>query len=462
MFDKKVYIDRRNKLRSQLKSGLILLLGNSESAMNYPANTCPFRQDSNFLYFFGLDHPDLAGVLDVDENKDYLFGNDVTIDDIIWMGPQPLLKDRAVDIGINHTAPFSELGIFLQNAIRAGRKIHFLPPYRGEHTILIKQLLGILTARVNDYISDELIKGIVNLRSIKDNGEIAEIENALRVTYHMYITAMKMAMPGVTEREIAGTIEGISLAESGIVAFPIILSMNGQTLHNHLHGNTLVKGKMLVIDAGSESELHYASDITRTIPVGGVFNPKQKDIYEIVLSANMKSIAAIKPGIPNKDIHLLAAKIITAGLKDLGIMKGDTDEAVGAGAHALFFPHGLGHMMGLDVHDMEGLGENYVGYDHTVKRSEQFGLAFLRLARKLQPGFVLTVEPGIYFIPELIDQWKAAKKFTSFINFDKINEFMDIGGIRIEDDVVVTPTGNRVLGKPIPKTVQEIEKTMAK
>ncbi len=462
MFDKKVYIDRRNRLRSQLKSGLILILGNPESAMNYPANTYPFRQDSNFLYFFGLDHPDLAGVMDIDANRDYLFGNDVTLDDIIWMGPQLLLKDRAQEVGVNHTAPFDNLIAFLHQAIKAGRRVHFLPPYRGEHTLLLKQLLGILTAHVKDYISEELIRAVVDLRSIKDNHEIAEIESALEVTWHMYITAMKMAMPGVTERHIAGTIEGISLAKSGIVAFPIILSINGQTLHNHLHDNTLVKGKMLVIDAGTESALHYASDITRSIPVGGMFNQKQKAVYDIVLSANTQSIAAIKPGVPYKDIHLLAATIITEGLKDLCIMKGNTDDAVAAGAHALFFPHGLGHMMGLDVHDMEGLGENYVGYDHTVTRSEQFGLAFLRLARKLQPGFVLTVEPGIYFIPELIDQWKTAGKFTDFINYDKINEFMDIGGIRIEDDVVVTQGGYRVLGKPIPKTVKDIEETMAK
>lgn len=462
MFDKKVYIDRRNRLRSQLKSGLILILGNPESAMNYPANTYPFRQDSNFLYFFGLDHPDLAGVMDIDANRDYLFGNDVTLDDIIWMGPQLLLKDRAQEVGVNHTAPFDNLIAFLHQAIKAGRRVHFLPPYRGEHTLLLKQLLGILTAHVKDYISEELIRAVVDLRSIKDNHEIAEIESALEVTWHMYITAMKMAMPGVTERHIAGTIEGISLAKSGIVAFPIILSINGQTLHNHLHDNTLVKGKMLVIDAGTESALHYASDITRSIPVGGMFNQKQKAVYDIVLSANTQSIAAIKPGVPYKDIHLLAATIITEGLKDLSIMKGNTDDAVAAGAHALFFPHGLGHMMGLDVHDMEGLGENYVGYDHTVTRSEQFGLAFLRLARKLQPGFVLTVEPGIYFIPELIDQWKTAGKFTDFINYDKINEFMDIGGIRIEDDVVVTQGGYRVLGKPIPKTVKDIEETMAK
>ncbi|MCX6234676.1 MAG: aminopeptidase P family protein [Bacteroidetes bacterium] len=462
MFDKKVYIDRRSRLRSQLKSGLVLLLGNSESAMNYTGNTYPFRQDSNFLYFFGLDHPDMAGIMDIENDKDYIFGNDVTMDDIIWMGPQPLIKNLAKKVGINYTAPFGELGAFLQQAITSGRKIHFLPPYRGEHTILLKQLLGLLTARVRDYVSEELIKAVVTLRSVKDEGEIIEIEKALDVTYEMYITAMKMAMPGVYEREIAGVMEGISLSKCGPVSFPIILTINGQTLHNHYHGNKLIKDKMVVIDSGAESELHYSSDITRTVPVGGIFNPKQKAIYQIVLDANLKAIGAIKPGIYYKEVHLLAAKTVASGLKELGIMKGNVEEAVSNGAHSLFFPHGLGHMMGLDVHDMENLGENFVGYDNTVNRSEQFGLAFLRLARKLQPGFVLTVEPGIYFIPELIEQWKSEKKFTDFINYKKIDEYRDTGGVRIEDDILVTKNGCYVLGKPVPKTVKEIEKIMAK
>jgi Xaa-Pro aminopeptidase len=430
--------------------------------MNYAGNTYPFRQDSNFLYFFGLDHPDMAGIMDIENDKDYIFGNDVTMDDIIWMGSQPLIKDLAKEVGVKYTAPSSELGAFLQQAIKNDRNIHFLPPYRGEHTILLKQLLGLLTARVKDYVSEDLIKAVVFLRSIKDEGEIAEIEKALDVTYEMYISAMKMAMPGVYEREIAGVMEGISLSKCGPVAFPIILTINGQTLHNHYHGNKLIKDKMLVIDSGVESELHYASDITRTLPVGGIFNPKQKAIYQIVLDANLKAIEAINPGKYYKEVHLLAAKTIASGLKELGIMKGNVDDAVNAGAHALFFPHGLGHMMGLDVHDMEGLGENFVGYDNTVKRSEQFGLAFLRLARKLQPGFILTVEPGIYFIPELIEQWKSEKKFTNFINYKNIDEFRDIGGVRIEDNILVTKKGSRVLGKPIPKTMKEIEKIMTK
>ena len=456
MFNKTVYTERRKKLREQISSGLILILGNSEASFNYPANTYHFRQDSNFLYFFGLDHPDLAGVIDVDENKDYIFGNDVDMDDIIWMGPQPLMRDRAIEVGVENTASFSSLTEFLNSAINAGRRIHFLPPYRGDHRILLKQLLGFLTARTQDYVSVELIKAVVNLRSIKDKFEIAEIEKAVGIAYDMHTTAMKMAMPGIVEREIAGTMEGISLAQGGPVSFPIILSINGQTLHNHYHGNTLVEGRMMVADAGAETTLHYASDITRTVPVGGKFNQRQKDIYQIVLNSNMRSIEAIAPGKTYREVHLLAAKVIAEGLKEIGLMKGNVDEAVAQGAHALFFPHGLGHMMGLDVHDMEGLGENYVGYDDEIKRSSQFGLAFLRLGRKLQPGFVLTDEPGIYFIPELIDQWKAEKKFADYINYEKVETFKDFGGIRIEDDILVTETGYKVLGKPIPKTVEEV------
>jgi Xaa-Pro aminopeptidase len=425
--------------------------------MNYTDNTYHFRQDSNFLYFFGLDHPGLAGVMDVDNNRDYIFGNDVDMDDIIWMGPQPSMKERAEEVGVGHTAPFSQLAEFLTSAIQAGRRIHFLPPYRGDQVILLKQLLGLLTARVKDYVSHELVMAVIKLRSYKDTYEIKEIEKALEITHEMYLTAMKMANPGAMEYEIAGTIEGIALSKGGRLAFPTILSINGQTLHNHKHGNKLVTGRMLVIDSGAESPMGYASDITRTVPVGRKFNQKQKDIYRIVLNANLKSIEAIKPGMLHREAHLIAARTVASGLKELGLMKGDVVEAVAQGAHALFFPHGLGHMMGLDVHDMEGLGENNVGYDETIKRSTQFGLAFLRLAKKLEPGFVMTNEPGIYFIPELIAQWKTEKKFKEFINYDHIDAYMEIGGIRIEDDILVTGTGHRVLGKPIPKTIEEIE-----
>jgi len=460
MFDKSIYTERREILKKDVKSGIVLIAGNREVAFNYPANTYSFRQDSNFLYFFGINQPNLVGLIDIDNNKDYIFGDDVDMDDIIWMGFQPSIKDRAAKIGVENTAPLLSLFDIVNNAIKLGRKIHFTSPYRGETTMFLSDLTGINNNNIKNYVSVELIKAIVKQRSIKSEIEIQEIEKALETAYKMHTTAMKMAKPGVVEREIAGIIEGIALSNGGPVSFPIILSINGQTLHNHYHGNTLETGRMLVVDAGCETEMNYCSDITRSVPVGGKFDQRQKDIYQIVCNANISAIEAIKPGIPYRDIHLLSAKIITQGLKDIGLMKGDVDEAVSKGAHTMFFPHGLGHMLGLDVHDMEGLGENYVGYDDEIKRSSQFGTAFLRLGRRLQNGFVLTVEPGIYFIPALIDQWKSENKLSEFINYDKVENFKNFGGIRIEDDVLVTDNSYRVLGKPIPKTVQEIEDIM--
>lgn len=460
MFAKNTYINRRNQLKKDVASGIILLLGNKDVSFNYPANTFTFRQDSNFLYFFGLNHADLAGVIDIDNNKDYIFGNDVDMDDIIWMGNLPTIKEQAAEVGVENTAPFASMFNFITDAIKAGRKINFTSPYRGEIQMLLADLLGIKYTNIKNYISVELIKAIVKQRSVKSLEEVAEIEKAIATAYDMHTTAMKMAKPGIYEREIAGKMEGIALSAGGPVSFPVILSINGQTLHNHYHGNLLAEGRMMVADAGCETELNYCSDITRTVPVGGKFNQRQKEVYEIVLKANMKAIEAIKPGVPYREIHLLSARVIADGLKEIGLMKGNMEEAVSKGAHAMFFPHGLGHMLGLDVHDMEGLGENYVGYDDEIKRSSQFGTAFLRLGKRLQQGYVLTVEPGIYFIPALIDQWKAENKFTEFINYDKAETYKDFGGIRIEDDVLVTADSYKVLGKPIPKTVAEIEETM--
>lgn len=462
MFESKVYTDRRKKLKKILGSGLVLLPGNTEAACNYPANPYHFRQDSTFLYFFGLDHPDLAGVIDVDADKDYLFGNDVDMDDIIWMGPQPLLKNRAFEVGVNNTAAYIKLEEIISQAITKNQKIHFLPPYRGKTLIELERLTGIAHKNIKENVSEALIKAVVELRSVKDEFEIKEIEKMVDVAFEMHTTAMKMARPGVVEQEIVGVIEGISMSNGGPASFPIILSINGQTLHNHYHGNTLVEGRMMVTDAGAESSLCYASDITRTVPVGGKFSQRQKEIYKIVLKANTEAIKAIRPGIKNREIHLMAATIIAQGLKELGLMKGDISQAVKQGAHALFFPHGLGHMMGLDVHDMENLGENYVGYDDNTVRSDQFGLAFLRLGRELKPGFVITIEPGIYFIPALIDQWRSEGKFTEFINYEKAETYKDFGGIRIEDNILVTEDAYRLLGKPIPKTIEDIEKIMNK
>lgn len=460
MFPSKVYTDRRAILHKEVKTGLILFLGNQESAFNYPANTYSFRQDSSFSYFFGLDHPDLAGVIDLDNGKDYIFGNDVDIDDIIWMGKQPTIKDQAESVGVENTAPLKELAPLIKTARAKGQKIHYLPPYRGEIVIWLTDLLDLHHTKLKENASEELVKGVIKMRMAKDDLEIKEIEKMIDVAWLMHTTAMKMAKPGVIEQEIAGVIEGIALSYAGPVSFPVILSINGQTLHNHYHGNTLVEGRMLVVDAGCESGSHYASDITRTAPVGGKFTQRQKEIYEIVLKANLAATSAVKIGVPFRDIHLLAATEIVKGLKAVGIMKGDVETAVNKGAHTLFFPHGLGHPLGLDVHDLEGIGETLVGYDNETTRSKEFGLAFLRFGRKLQKNFVMTIEPGIYFIPELIDIWKKENKLAEFINYDKVETYLDFGGIRIEDDILVTENGARVLGKPIPKTVAEIEEIM--
>jgi len=461
MFDSTIYIQRRKRLKEKIKSGLILFLGNEESPMNYPANPYYFRQDSSFLYFFGLDFPFLAAVIDVDDNRDIVFGDDVTIEDIIWMGFQPSLKERALKAEIEETVPLDKLEETVKSAVQQGKKIHYLPPYRPEITLKIEKLLELQPDVIKENASKDHIKAVVEQRSTKIKEEIEEMEKAHRITYEMHTSAMKMAKPGVYEREIVGKIEGIVLSHGCNISFPTILTINGQILHNHYHGNMLEEGQLLVNDSGAESSLHYAADITRTIPVGGKFTPKQKDIYDIVLHSQEAAIQSIQPGIEYKGIHIQAAKIIATGLKELGLMKGDIDEALKEGAHALFFPHGIGHMIGLDVHDMEDLGEDYVGYDDKTKRSEQFGLAYLRMAKELKPGFVMTVEPGIYFIPALIDKWKGEEKFIQYIDYEKIEEYRDFGGIRIEDNILVTEDGHRTLGN-VPKTVEEVEEITAK
>lgn len=461
MFKAGVYQQRRDALKDKVSGGIALFLGNDESPMNYPANTFHYRQDSTFLYFFGLDLPGLAGVVDFDENQDYLFGNDIDMEDIIWMGPQPSMKEQASLVGVENVRPFSDLGNFLQDALNKGRKIHFVPLYRGETKILLEKLTGIKIADQPANVSIELIKGVVSLRSIKDDDEISELEKAAAIGYEMHVASMRMAKPGVLERKIAGTIEGIALSHGAMVSFPVILSQNGETLHNHDHSQILASGRLLITDAGAETMLHYASDFTRTFPVGGKFSQKQKEIYQLVLDANNAATAAIQPGVTYQSIHLLASKVIASGLNQLGLMKGDVEEAVKQGAHAMFFPHGLGHMLGLDVHDMENLGENYVGYDEETKRIQQFGTAYLRLGRRLEPGFVLTNEPGIYFIPALIDLWQKEGKFKEFINYEKARQYIGFGGIRLEDDILVTETGCRLIGKRIPVTVKEVEDLMA-
>ncbi|HRX10187.1 MAG TPA: aminopeptidase P family protein [Draconibacterium sp.] len=458
MFEKSTYENRRKKLKNKGLNGIAIFAGNIDSPMNYTDNTYHFRQDSSFLYFFGLDFQGLAGVIDFDSGEDFLFGDDFDIADIIWMGPQVPLKENAAKVGVEKCSAFSKLFELVAETIKQGRKVHYLPPYRGENKIMLEKLLGIPIKLLKENASVQLIKAVVDIRSIKEPGEIAEIEKACATGYQMHVTAMKMAQPGVWEQKIAGTIEGIALAGGGMTAFPIILSQNGETLHNHDHSKILKEGNLMVTDAGAESLLHYASDFTRTVPVGGKFTQKQREIYEIVLAANNHGTALTKPGVTYLSVHLAVAEIIAGGLKELGLMKGDVKEAVRNGAHAMFFPHGLGHMMGLDVHDMEDLGQIYVGYDDEVRPVDQFGTAYLRLGRKLQPGFVITNEPGIYFIPALIDKWKNEKINTDFINFDKVNEYRNFGGIRLEDDILVTETGSRILGERVPIYPDEIEK----
>lgn len=440
----------------QVQSGIILFLGNEESSMNYKDNPYHFRQDSSFLYFFGLDFPNLAAVIDLDHGTETIFGNELTVDDIIWMGTQPTLKEKAEGIGIQRTSPMEKLGQVLMEAQAKQRTIHFLPPYRPENILKLTNMLDIPPLETTEKASVELIQAVVEQRNIKSPEEIEEIEKAVNISADMHLASMKMAKPGMYEYEIAAEIHRVAQASNGQLAFPIILTVNGQTLHNHYHGNRLEEGMMLLNDSGAETDMHYAGDLSHTFPVGKKFTPRQKEIYEIALTAHQAAVDALQPGIKFRDIHLTACRNIALGMKDLGFMKGDMEEAVALGAHALFFQCGTGHMMGLDVHDMEDLGEKYVGYAGEEK-STQFGLKSLRLACELQPGFVLTIEPGIYFIPELIDMWHKEKKFDRFINYEKVLQYKDFGGLRSEEDFLITPDGHRMLGKPVPKTIDDIE-----
>jgi Xaa-Pro dipeptidase len=463
MFEANIYISRRKVLKDKFDSGLILFLGNEDSPVNYLANTYSFRQDSSFLYYFGTDRPGFAATIDIDNNLEALYGNDHSIDDIIWEGVHPTVSEYAEIVGVKRAAPFDKLAEQIISAIKKGRKIHFLPQYRPDNIAKLVSIIGLNPSNVNDYASEKLIRAIVAQRSVKSNEEIAELDEAVDIASKMHLAAMKMVKPDTDEKKIAGMIEGIALSLGYGLSFRPIVSVKGQILHNPFYENKMKAGDLLVNDSGSESNRHYASDITRTIPVSGKFTERQKAIYNIVLKTETNAINRVKPGITNKDLHLSAAKDIAAGLIEIGLMFGNPEEAVKAGAHALFFPHGLGHMLGLDVHDMEGLGEDYVGYDESVQRSDEFGLKYLRLAKALQPGFVFTIEPGIYFIPELIDMWKTQNRFPEFINYDMLDSYLNFGGIRIEDDILVTEDGHRVLGsKPIPKTVEELEAIVGK
>lgn len=454
MFSKDTYIARRAKLKQTVGSGLLLFLGNDESGMNYADNTYHFRQDSTFLYFFGLPYAGLSAIIDVDSDKEIIFGDELTIDDIVWMGAQPTLKEKSEMAGITEVRPSKEIEHYLKEAQQKHRQIHYLPTYRAEHQVKLLQWLGIMPGA--EQPSVPFIYGVVNQRNYKTEEEIAEIEKACVVTADMHLTAMRTVRPGIRESEVAAAVAEVAYANDYQLSFPVIATINGQTLHNHDHSHMIKSGDMLLLDAGAETEMGYAGDMSSTIPADAKFTSRQKDIYDIQVAAHEAAVAALRPGVPFVDVYELSCKVIMEGLKEFGFVKGDPTEAVKAGAHAMFMPTGLGHMMGLDVHDMENLGEVYVGYNGKPK-STQFGRKSLRLGRELEPGFVLTIEPGIYFIPELMDLWRSEGKFTEFINYEKLFTYKDFGGIRNEENYLITGDGARLLGKKIPLHTEEVE-----
>lgn len=454
MFAKETYIQRRAALKKAVGSGVLLFLGNDEQGLNYEDNTFRYRQDSTFLYYFGISAAGLSAVIDIDEDREIIFGDELSIDYIIWMGTQPTLADKASQVGIADTRPAAQVGDYLLRAKNAGRTIHFLPPYRGEHKLKLMEWLGLPPAAQEASIP--FIKAVVAQRNYKTDEEIAEIERACNVTADMHITAMKVLRPGMYEYEVVAEMNRVAEMNNCQLSFATIATINGQTLHNHYHGNRVKPGDLFLIDAGAELPSGYCGDMSSTIPADKTFTPRQRAVYEIQNRMHLESVKALRPGIPYMSVYDLSAQVMVEGLKELGLMKGNAEDAVREGAHALFYPHGLGHMMGLDVHDMENLGEVWVGYNGQPK-STQFGRKSQRLAIPLEPGFVHTVEPGIYFIPELIDLWRSQQKFTDFINYNKVEEYRHFGGIRNEEDYLITSDGARRLGKKIPLTPEEVE-----
>ena len=445
-------------LKQKMGSGLILIFGNNEAPSNYPNNAYKFRQDSSFLYYFGQQRDGLVGVIDVDADKEYLIGDDIDIEDIIWTGFVPSVHDLAAEVGVNNTAPMAQLEKMVASAKASGQEIHFLPPYRHDIMIQIGDLIGIHPLQTRNAASVKLIKAVVDMRAVKSQEEVEEIERAMAIGYDMHTAAMKACKPGVTEKEVAGIMEGICTSHGCKVSFLSILTMHGEIFHGDPSLNPLEAGRLMLCDAGAETVNNYCSDNTRVTPISGKFTQKQKEIYSIVEACHDLVIEKARPNLKWMDMHLDVCRLMTDRLKEIGLMKGDTEEAVQAGAHAMFLQHGLGHMMGMDVHDMEGLGQVYVGFDDEVRPSTQFGTDCLRCGRRIQPGWILTDEPGIYFIPALIDKWKAEKKFTEFINYDLLESYRDFGGIRIEDDILITNDGCRVLGeKMIPYHIADLE-----
>lgn len=454
MFSKQTYINRRQTLREKVGSGIILIFGHNDAPSNYPNNAYMFRQDSSFMYYFGQHRDGLVGVIDIDNDREYLVGNDIDIDDVIWTGFVPSVHDLAEEVGIHDTAPMDRL----KQIIGTATEIHYLPPCRHDIMIQIGDLLGVHPAKVRESASLRLIKAVVDMRAVKTDEEIEEIEKSITVGYRMHTAAMKACNPGVSESYIGGVLAGIAQSYAYRESFPSIVTMHGEIMHSNPSTQPLEAGRLLLCDAGAESIDGYCSDHTRVTPISGRFTQQQRDIYTIVEACHDLVIEKAHPGMKWLDMHLDVCRLMATRLTDLGLMKGNPEEAVRAGAHTLFLPHGLGHMMGMDVHDMEGLGQIHVGFDDEVRPSTEFGLECLRCGRRVQPGWVMTDEPGIYFIPMLIDKWKAEGKYLDFLNYDRIEQFRNFGGIRIEDDILITDTGCRVLGKEtIPYHIDDVE-----
>lgn len=456
LFTSQTYENRRNALKRALGKGTVLLLGNEESSINFKDNWYPFRQDSTFLYYFGINLPGLSAIIDIDNDREIIFGNELTIDDIVWTGPQPSLSHLAEKVGVKEVLPSSRIIDHLS------ANTAFLPPYRPEHTIKISEWTGITHAEANSQYSVPLIKAISKQRAVKSAEELEEINKAVSITSAMHLAVMQAAKPGMKEHELVGVAMQTAAENNVHLSFPPIMTIDGNILHNHYYGNTLKEGQMLLFDGGTESTSLYAGDMTRTFPVGAKFDSRQKALYDIVINAHSAAVNAVQPGVLFKDIHLLACTKLVEGLKDVGLMKGDALQAVEAGAHTMFFQCGLGHMMGLDVHDMENLGEQYVGYSDQQVKSKEFGLKSLRLGKELEKGFVVTIEPGIYIIPELIDMFKAENKYTDFINYKELEGYRNFGGIRVEDDYVVTATGSQLLGTPLVRSSHDVEEVRMK
>lgn len=470
MFSKEVYARRRQTLVAKMadsaaegKRGIALFIGNTEAPAQYKDNCYKFRQDSTWLYFFGIDQPLYAAIIDLDNGNETVFANDVEIGDIIWMGPQPSVASVAASVGVEKSAPYTDLNVAVAKVLAEGRPVHFVKPSRYYNTMKIASLLGCGTDEVAGRFSLALTKAIISMRLVKEDCEIEVIDDACDLGYEMHTVARNSIVPGIIEQEIVGKMDGVTLSKGWGVSFPTILTQHGETLHNHLHDKIIEPGKLMVIDAGAESNVHYASDFTRTYPTSGKFTAKQREIYQIVCDCNEFAFSMTRPGISYREVHLKTMHLMLEELRALDIVRGDVQDMVEAGIAGLFMPHGLGHNMGLDVHDMEDYGENYVGYDDDQSRSPQLGLGSLRMARKLVPGNVITDEPGIYFIPALIEKWKSEKTDQGFVNYSKLESYYDFGGIRLEDDVLVTADGARRLGKErLPISPDDVEAAMAK